>query len=744
MKILVGIPVRGIYDDVKPKTKVCLDMMKASSEHAVQVFMSRGQQITQNSYNIVTKALADGWDYLLYTGDDILFPPSALDRMVSHNVDIVGGVCTWKTPPYWVPAGMEVGKKLKYFTPSPEEVRIGVLKEVDFVGSGFMLINRKTLQGVEEYLRDKVYREVPEEYRWMCPVPYFPVTFDPDRNVLTGSDFAFCRLARRAGAKIFLDCGVVCGHRWEGEYNIFDHWRWTELHGMANTEPRWPGDRVNFVPMDEEKIYMGPEPEGLPVTITSSGNEYHAMEHILPILRAYFVPLDKPEGHGQTPFGYIVGFHLHDKASFNDYMAFSDKFDRVLLHWVGSDILNIPKWQDADKLETLNSDKFVHLVEDERLLPELSQYIRNPQVLPIPSVKVFPPDPLPENFSVAVYYPKHRHEFHYGDVMKEVIERMPNVNFKLFHLYGEKPDFMYPNMAWLGNLPDQEYAMQIARSSCTLRLSKHDGRPFTVVEYAMAGRRFVTNFDMKHSYRVSDVPTADEVIMALKEIGKQKEPDMEALEYYRSENDHGKFRDAVKMLLGNPYEYEAYWEKRYASGARGGGGPVPLSEEAEWVNRQITQAIGQAKCETVLDVGCGSMVRWEKLPVKPSRYTGIDVSAKAIGIAAKKFPHATFSVANVVIDEIPQADALVTIDVLPHIKPEHFKATVDKLFAAARKMVIVKTSLGVDDGYYQHAHDWDNVAPDGWVRNALPGIPGNNVAQFWVYEKKGAPVAVQV
>ena len=740
-KVLVGIPVRGVYSDVSPKTQRCLELMRATSPHAVEVFLSRGQQITQNSYNIITKALSEGWDYLLYTGDDITFPPTALDQLISRDKDIVAGVCTWKTPPYWVPAGMQVGDKLKYVLVSPSDIASKMLKQVDFAGSGFMLIKRKALQAVEEFLRDKVYNEVPKEYRWLSPVPYFPVTFDPDRNVITGSDFSFCRIARKAGCEIYLDCALVCGHRWEGEYDIRDHWRWVEEHGFSREEPQWPFEVKEFVPMDKDQIYFGPDQQPLPITITTFGNEYHAIEHVYPILKGHFAGLGEFNQYGKTPYGYIIGFHVGTGAQYEDYVKFADTFEKTLVHWVGSDILGIPKWINDERKARLNESRYIHLVEEDRLVAELAPYFDNVQVVSIPTAKVNPVDALPDNFTVAVYYPKHRHDFHYGDVLKGVIQAMPDVKFKLFHLMGEKPDFNYPNMAWLGTLAENEYGMQIARSSCTLRLSKHDGRPFTCVEFALAGRRVITNFDFPGALRVPEVPTVEDVVGVLRSIQKQPEPDQDLAIMHLQANSHVDYRKKLMGLLGPlGYEYENYWESRYAAGARGGGGPIPSGKEATWVNEAITKSIRDVHCETVLDVGCGTMVRWEKLPIPPSGYTGCDVSNKAIQIAQKKFPKANFFVADLTKDSIPQADTVIAIDVLPHIKEHHFKDVVTKIFRAARKTVIVKTSLGVNDGYYQHSHEWDGVVPHGWTREALGRIPDNQVAQFWVYSNKNAPV----
>ena len=169
-----------------------------------------------------------------------------------------------------------------------------------------------------------------------------------------------------------------------------------------------------------------------------------------------------------------------------------------------------------------------------------------------------------------------------------------------------------------------------------------------------------------------------------------------------------------------------------------------MGKEATAVNDAVVKAIKNAGCETVLDVGCGSMVRWDKLPVKPENYRGCDVSAQAVRFAADRFPKAQFFVADITADPLPEADAVIALDVLPHIKPEHFDRTVGKLFHTAAKVVILKVAMGVDDGYYQHnvslPHEWTPMKSGNWTGVAY-SLPDNRVAKLWVFKKAEAAVA---
>jgi len=756
-RVLLGIPIRGINGIPSWKTTNCIDALRAHTKHAVETYFARGQQITQNSLSLVVKALSENWDYLLYTGDDITFPPWALDQLISRDADVVAGVCTYKTPPYWT-TGMVADKEAGYkkLLVTRGMVAQKALVEVDAVGSGFMLIKRSALEAVDDYLRYKVYPSIPAEYRWMCPIPYFPVTFDANTNTTTGSDYAFCRLVKAVGKRVLMDCGLICGHRWEHDYNIEDHWRWVEEHGWGVDELDYPGQIRERIPIPAGDVYWGESGPPVPITVTTAGSEYHTFEYIIPTLGAQFDPITDMAKEVSTRVGYIVGFHLSDKVGFDDYMKWAHRFDKVLIHWVGSDAINAKHSLTSEQWEMLRQPMFTHLIQHERLNADIIEQVGETAAVVIPAGKQFPVAPLPANFTVFVYYPKHRHDFHYGDVMKEVIEKMPDVNFRLCHLFGEKPDFDYPNMTWMGNLQGADYATALAKSSCVLRLSQHEGNPLTIAEAGIMGRRFVTNFDMDATVRVPDVPTADQVVEALRSLQGFTEPDLEISALYRKIHNRRDYRDAIAELAGvvetpevmnremmsAPYDYRKYFEFRYGQGKKGAGGPDPRSGEVKWTTKRITNLIKKYDCAEVLDIGCGSMVRWAKLPVPEEQYTGVDISDTALGFAREKFPGATFFTADITKDAVPITDAVINIDMMQHIRPEDFERVVRKMFYAAKKLLIIKTSVNFQPGYYQFSHKWNGVAPDDWKKVAEEQVPECSVSRLFVFAKDPEPKTV--
>jgi hypothetical protein len=186
-------------------------------------------------------------DWLFFMDDDQTFPPETLLRLLSWDLPIVSGLY-FKSPGKPVPhlygydheeerkypEGHEqadhfymagVNEVAAYLTRFGDQIKNGAatallpatradLIECDGVGGGCLLIHRRVFEAMEK--------------------PYFqcnPGTF-------IGEDFYFCRKAQAAGFKIFVDPGIICGHRQKDliGYRHFMNW-----YSMANVPNQaWP------------------------------------------------------------------------------------------------------------------------------------------------------------------------------------------------------------------------------------------------------------------------------------------------------------------------------------------------------------------------------------------------------------------------------------------------------------------------------------------------------------------------
>ena len=170
---------------------------------------------------------------------DMLFNPGVLERLRSHDLDIVGGhyfrrrfnpmisiaeVGDWPYQPLW-------------------DIPQDGLIEVSNSGFGCLLIKRRVLEAVQTTL------DLREPILGMGPLPEMT---NGDQGPF-GADFVFSARARKLGYKHFVDCNIVAEARhaatvfldrelykkvrgWQAE-KAADHWRqiWhlnLEVHGM--------------------------------------------------------------------------------------------------------------------------------------------------------------------------------------------------------------------------------------------------------------------------------------------------------------------------------------------------------------------------------------------------------------------------------------------------------------------------------------------------------------------------------
>jgi len=438
--------------------------------------------------------------------------------------------------------------QLKLILVTREHVQQRAVIEVDAVGSGFMLIKRKALEAVDDYIRNRVYPAIPDEFKWMAPVPYFPVTYDAQHNITVGSDFSFCKMARRAGQKVFLDCGVVCGHQWEHEYSIEDHWNWIDRYTFNTELPPYPGAPLPPVRPPTDKIYWGDSGGPMDVTVTSVTDQERAENDVFPVLKAVYGPVNDLDFAGRTKAGYIVGFGVTDEVTPKDYLAWAKKFQRVGIHWSRDDAAKVGTWLSKDTSKVLDNGHFVHMADDNNTKEILRTNFKNVHVVPIPTSRMFPVAQLPGNFTVGVNYDSDK----YDDVLAAVVKRNPGWKFKFFCQEDAKPGFDESNMLYVSTDDAMKYAHELAKMSCLVHLGDapayKDARMSR--EAAMMGRRIVCNYDMPFNNRVAESPTTDEVCEVLSRVALEREPDEEMMMKYREGNDITVYREKVARLLG--------------------------------------------------------------------------------------------------------------------------------------------------------------------------------------------------
>lgn len=136
-----------------------------------------------------------GITHILWVDDDMVFPPDALQRLLAHDLDIVGGLCFNRRAPAYQPI---VGRLYDPALAMPKNApgfvydlpRSGLI-ECDATGGAFLLVKARVFKDIEAQFGSESW--------WI-----------PDGEA--SEDFSFCRRAKACGYKIFVDCSLEIGH----------------------------------------------------------------------------------------------------------------------------------------------------------------------------------------------------------------------------------------------------------------------------------------------------------------------------------------------------------------------------------------------------------------------------------------------------------------------------------------------------------------------------------------------------
>lgn len=186
MRVAICIPARG---QMEVTTAFDLTMMSAymaaQKKIDLSVYTSQGTLIFDQRNSLVRTAVEEKCDYILFIDADMRFPKTTLERLLSHNKDIIGvNATTRMMPPKPTARNIQINEDgsvdwLEVF--SNKEKGIG---KVDAIGCGVMLIKTSCL------------KDIPQPYF------YFEQLL---KGKLLGEDIYFCIKAKDAGIDTWVD-----------------------------------------------------------------------------------------------------------------------------------------------------------------------------------------------------------------------------------------------------------------------------------------------------------------------------------------------------------------------------------------------------------------------------------------------------------------------------------------------------------------------------------------------------------
>ena len=189
-KILIAIPTAK-YIEVETFKSVYDLTIPEGYEVDFQYFY--GYRIDQIR-NLIGSWVVNGYDYLFSVDSDISFPKDTLEKLISANKSIIGGVYRQRTKDQH----LEVYDQ-NYVRMNWNQLMWNV-KEVGALGFGCILVKREVFDSIGH--------------------PWFEYHVALDHNQTFSEDLDFCKKARDSGHSVWVDSTILCGHHGMTSFTI--------------------------------------------------------------------------------------------------------------------------------------------------------------------------------------------------------------------------------------------------------------------------------------------------------------------------------------------------------------------------------------------------------------------------------------------------------------------------------------------------------------------------------------------
>jgi len=186
MKISICVPCRDQVHTLFTRSLVNLTNRLTRKQIDFQLHLFAGSVICESRTRLVEEALSVGSDKILFLDSDMQFSADILDKLYSHNKDIVAGQYSTRYAPYQTVAFMD---------PNNIDVRLDISKglhKVWAVGMGCMLIDIDVFHTL--------------------PKPWFAHEYNKINDTFSGEDIYFCNQAMHHGVDVWVDADVQLAH----------------------------------------------------------------------------------------------------------------------------------------------------------------------------------------------------------------------------------------------------------------------------------------------------------------------------------------------------------------------------------------------------------------------------------------------------------------------------------------------------------------------------------------------------
>jgi hypothetical protein len=203
-RLFIGLPIYGSIDPnfFRATLQFCQD-----AKIPCQIGDLCGDSAIGRARNSITKQFlnSDCTD-LLFIDTDLVYSSEHIQRIITHDVDVIGGLYPKKDPRslQWVLNTMDT-----YAPPLPQGIQ-----EVKYVGTGFMRIRRGVFEKMLQSFGREIHYTSDHDHKttewdfWHMGVYEYP---DGHRRFLS-EDWWFCQMWRDLGGKVFVDNHIILRH----------------------------------------------------------------------------------------------------------------------------------------------------------------------------------------------------------------------------------------------------------------------------------------------------------------------------------------------------------------------------------------------------------------------------------------------------------------------------------------------------------------------------------------------------
>lgn len=198
--ILIGIATGGtVRSETMASVMGAVEVLKGHGVW-VDVNLQIGGYVAHNRNNLARETLKRGFDYLMFIDNDQTFQPSAIQRLLDHDKDIVAAMYNARPAPgkptvsvvKMVDPEKDPRKGKEYITEFPAQ-----LFTCYGTGTGFMLINANVFKKMS--------------------APWF-VAYEEENGEHHTEDIEFCRKAGELGYEIWISPSIKVGHIGTNEF----------------------------------------------------------------------------------------------------------------------------------------------------------------------------------------------------------------------------------------------------------------------------------------------------------------------------------------------------------------------------------------------------------------------------------------------------------------------------------------------------------------------------------------------